>query len=74
MMEGTAHRMEKELKELVHHRHPSIPVRIVAPPNRKYLSWIGGSILASLSAFQSMWITRDEYEENGPAIVHRKCF
>ncbi|CAA6656449.1 unnamed protein product [Spirodela intermedia] len=37
------------------------------PPERKYSVWIGGSILASLSTFQ-------QYEESGPAIVHRKCF
>jgi actin, other eukaryote len=35
---------------------------------------IGGSILASLSTFQTMWIKKEEYEEAGPTIVHRKCF
>merc|ERR1712176_86083 len=34
----------------------------------------GGSILASLSTFQQMWISKQEYDECGPAIVHRKCF
>jgi len=51
-----------------------VKVKIVAPPERKYSVWIGGSILSSLSTFQEMWITKDEYEESGPAIVHRKCF
>ncbi|KAL6745391.1 hypothetical protein V8C86DRAFT_1800208, partial [Haematococcus lacustris] len=37
-----------------------------------HLVWIGGSILSSLSTFQSMWITREEYLETGPNIVHRK--
>nr|UFA46020.1 TNNI2-ACTA1 transcript variant 6 [Sus scrofa] len=41
---------------------------------RKYSVWIGGSILASLSTFQQMWITKQEYDEAGPSIVHRKCF
>jgi len=36
--------------------------------------WIGGSILASLSTFQQMWISKGEYDESGPAIVHRKVF
>nr|XP_027227283.1 actin-like [Penaeus vannamei] len=49
-------------------------IKIIAPPERKYSVWIGGSILSSLSTFQSMWITKDEYEESGPGIVHRKCF
>merc|ERR1719278_537975 len=49
-------------------------VKIVAPPGRKYSVWIGGSILSSLSTFQEMWISKDEYDESGPGIVHRKCF
>merc|ERR1712088_877235 len=44
------------------------------PPERKYSVWIGGSILVSLSTFQAMWITKAEYDEAGPSIVHRKCF
>ena len=52
----------------------SMKVKIVAPPERKYSVWIGGSILASLSTFQSMWISKEEYDESGPSIVHRKCF
>merc|ERR1712041_31126 len=47
---------------------------IIAPPERKYSVWIGGSILASLSTFQQMWISKQEYDECGPSIVHRKCF
>ena len=49
-------------------------VKVVAPPERKYSVWIGGSILASLSTFQQMWISKSEYDESGPSIVHRKCF
>jgi actin-related protein len=49
-------------------------IKVVAPPERKYSVWIGGSILSSLSTFQSMWISKAEYDESGPAIVHRKCF
>merc|ERR1712053_28304 len=64
-------RLQKEMTALA----PSaIKVKIVAPPERKYSVWIGGSILSSLSTFQEMWITKDEYDESGPGIVHRKCF
>ncbi|NXF27049.1 ACT5 protein, partial [Rhodinocichla rosea] len=52
----------------------SLLVQIIAPPERKYSVWIGGSILASLSTFQQMWISKQEYDESGPSIVHRKCF
>jgi len=66
-----ADRMQKEITALA----PStMKIKIIAPPERKYSVWIGGSILASLSTFQTMWITKAEYDESGPAIVHRKCF
>ena len=49
-------------------------VKIVAPPERKYSVWIGGSILASLSTFQNLWCSKQEYDEAGPGIVHRSKF
>nr|XP_060621173.1 actin, alpha cardiac muscle 1 isoform X5 [Anolis sagrei ordinatus] len=71
MYPGIADRMQKEITALA----PStMKIKIIAPPERKYSVWIGGSILASLSTFQQMWISKDEYEEAGPSIVHRKCF
>ena len=67
---GFAERLERELRALVpeHTR-----VRIVAPPERKFLSWIGGSFLASLSTFQNQWITQEMYQEYGPSVIHRQC-
>merc|ERR1712096_295323 len=50
----------------------TMKIKIIAPPERKYSVWIGGSILASLSTFQQMWISKQEYDESGPSIVHRK--
>ena len=49
-------------------------VKVIAPPERKFSAWIGGSIFASLSTFQQTLITKEEYVEVGPSIVHRKCF
>jgi actin-related protein len=65
MFEGIADRMTKEIVNLA---PSSMKVKVVAPPERKYSVWIGGSILASLSTFQQMWISKDEYEESGPSI------
>jgi actin-related protein len=71
MFPGIADRMQKEITALA----PStMKIKIIAPPERKYSVWIGGSILASLSTFQQMWISKQEYDESGPSIVHRKCF
>ncbi|PPS04598.1 hypothetical protein GOBAR_AA16059 [Gossypium barbadense] len=71
MFPGIADRMSKEITALA---PSSMKIKVVAPPERKYSVWIGGSILASLSTFQQMWISKAEYDESGPAIVHRKCF
>lgn len=68
---GISDRMQKEITALA---PSSMKVKIVAPPERKYSVWIGGSILASLSTFQQMWISKSEYDESGPSLVHRKCF
>jgi len=71
MFTGIAERLTKEMVALA----PStMKIKVVAPPERKYSVWIGGSILASLSTFQQMWISKQEYDESGPSIVHRKCF
>eukprot|EP01084_Bolivina_argentea_P226432 382505_1 len=54
-------------------KYVSFGCNIIETENRNYSSWIGGSILSSLSTFEEMWITKDEYDEAGPSIVHRKC-
>jgi len=67
---GFADRFKKEITALA----PStMNVNVVARPERKYSVWIGGSILASLSTFQQMWILKNEYCEYGPSIVQRNC-
>jgi len=71
MYAGIADRMQKEITALA---PSSIKVKIIAPPERKYSVWIGGSILGSLSTFEALWVTKEEYDESGPGIVHRKCF
>nr|KAJ0203511.1 hypothetical protein LSAT_V11C500244020 [Lactuca sativa] len=71
MFSGFADRMSKEITSLA---PSSMKIKVFAPPERKYSVWIGGSILASLSTFQQMWISKAEYDESGASIVHRKCF
>merc|ERR1719462_345418 len=71
MYPGISDRMQKEISALA---PGTLKIKIIAPPERKYSVWIGGSILSSLSTFQEMWISKTEYDESGPAIVHRKCF
>ena len=70
MFPGIAERLTKEVTSLA---PAAVKIKVVAPPERKYSAWIGGSILASLSTFQQTWISKAEYSEAGPSIVHRKC-
>tara|TARA_R110002050_G_scaffold245919_1_gene383594 strand:- start:345 stop:1502 length:1158 start_codon:yes stop_codon:yes gene_type:complete len=71
MFPGIAERMKNLLSVYVPR---TMRINVVAPPDRKYKVWIGGSILASLSTFPQIWISRQEYDESGPEVVHRKCF
>eukprot|EP01083_Nonionella_stella_P268117 906138_1 len=66
--------MEKRMSEEMRHRGPVEIHRCYGKEEREFMSWIGGSILASLNTFHDMWICADEYEESGAGIVHRKCF
>lgn len=70
MYPGIADRLYKEITALA---PQGMRVKVIAPRDRKFSSWLGGSILASLSTFQAMWLSRQEYDECGPSIVHRKC-
>jgi len=70
MFPGFADRMSKEITALAPR---NMKIKVVAPPERKYSVWIGGSIVASLSTFQQRWITKADYNDCGPSIVHRKC-
>jgi actin len=72
MIPGFAERLQKEVSTLLP-ADEGAEVNVFAQPNRRYSSWIGGSILTSRSTFRSMCVSKSEYEEVGPAIVHRKC-
>ena len=69
MFEGIAERMLIELSLLT----PGLSIKVRAPPDRKYSSWIGGAMLASMSDFVNISISHSEYCEYGPNIVYRKC-
>jgi len=68
---GFTKRFTKSIEEVL----PStMNVTVNSPADRIYSVFIGGSILASLSTFQQMWITRKEYDEVGSSVVSKKCF
>ena len=72
LFDGLAGRLWNELDQMKRSGRPN-QIYIDHQPARKYSVWLGGSILASLDTFMAQWITRYEYDEAGPSIIHRKC-
>ncbi|CAH0056630.1 unnamed protein product [Clonostachys solani] len=72
LINGFNDRLQNELAAM----YPGMKIKIHAAgltSERRFGAWIGGSILASLGTFHQMWISRKEYEENGPGIVEKRC-
>ncbi|SBT75332.1 actin-related protein, putative [Plasmodium ovale] len=65
---------DRLLNEIRKFAPKDITIRISAPPERKFSTFIGGSILASLATFKKIWITKQEFDEYGSVILHRKTF
>ena len=70
MLRGFAERLEAELIKMA----PTTCRVRVRPNSGSCTAWHGGSALASLKTFDKMWIRRQEFEDEGPKIVHKKCF
>ena len=69
MIPGFTRRLKKEVEALT---PMARKIRIIADSEREYATWIGGSMLTSLSTFEKMWISRREYNERGPSIMYRQ--
>jgi actin len=63
-------RLDMEITSLAPH---TMKVKIIAPPQRKYSAWTGGSLLASSDDFEERWVTKEEYAQDGYSIVQSKC-
>uniref|UniRef100_A0A7S0XM23 Actin n=1 Tax=Pseudo-nitzschia delicatissima TaxID=44447 RepID=A0A7S0XM23_9STRA len=59
---GIGKRMSKEISTLC--ADDSLEINIEAPPERMYSAFAGGSIVASLPEFQTMWIKKEEFEKS----------
>ncbi len=73
LLPGLPERLAREIQRLAPKALAGL-VKVFAAPDRQYTAWRGASILSTISTFGTMWITRDEYDDAGPTIVHRKCF
>ena len=68
---GLKERFEKEIKALVPEKIKN-QIKIDFSTSGEYATWVGGSIIASISTFESKWVTRKEYKEHGSNIIHQK--
>lgn len=71
MFECFPERFVKELKNKVDNEIKE-KFNVLASPERKYCTWIGGSIISSIPTYNNLVITKRDYEENGSVIVHQK--
>ena len=65
-------RLNAELAQLI----PGLRIKLHASGSsieRRYGSWIGGSILASLGTFHQLWVSKAEYEEHGASLLEKRC-
>jgi len=70
MIAGFGKRMKQELASLV---PPTVRINILVPDDRHHSVFIGGSMISDLDTFAHMCVSKHEYTEHGPTIVHRKC-
>ena len=59
---GLGERIKKELTALA---SLGVIINVISPPERKYSTWIGGSVLASMTDSNKMCISLAEYNEYG---------
>ncbi|CAH1713686.1 hypothetical protein AGLY_000757 [Aphis glycines] len=69
LLSGFGDRLLSEIKKLA---PKNMKLKILAPQERLYTTWIGGSILASLGTFRRMWVSKREFFEEGSRVIHRK--
>ena len=68
--------VEKIKSELADDKEGGGSFNISYSPERQFSAWIGGSIMSSLDNFKYLWVTKEEYDENGRSLVSidSKCF
>lgn len=64
---GFVERVKKEVKTR------AADANVVASEYREHAAFFGGSTLAALDDFQSMWVTAAEYKQKGAGVIHDKC-
>lgn len=64
MIPGLELRLERELNAMMGPKH-DYDIKVVAQNGRENFTWTGGAHLCSLSSFQRLWLTAQDYQEGG---------
>merc|ERR1712228_325665 len=73
MIKGFDDRLKKEVDANAP-ENSGWKTRIFGLVDRKLSCWIGGSIMASLSHMDQLWITKKEFQDIGPSIINQRSF
>lgn len=65
--DGIADRM---LREIVNLASSATRCKVIAPTERAFSTWLGGSIMSTLPNFEQSCIYREQHEEVGSSIIH----
>ena len=67
---GLKNRFVKEMTVIA---PPTVNINVTALRERKYSTWLGGKLFASLSTFNNRYFKRQEYDEFGASIINERC-
>lgn len=66
MMPGFSNRINLQLRDVLNKENINFnSYQVIAEGNRNISSWIGASMISSMSSFNNVFVTREEYNENG---------
>lgn len=71
LLDGLAQRLNRELNEITP-SHIKIKLSNNLGVEKQHSSWLGGSILSICGSFHQLWISRQEYEEQGEQRLARR--
>lgn len=69
LLTGFNERLHKSIQKLASR---DVTITLMAPRNRKYSCWVGGATVSSLKAFNRMWITKKDFDEEGSRILFER--
>ena len=68
LLNGFETRLQKELSKMMGEKKKAV---FIAQKDGFHSAWIGGSIMASLPTFSEQCMSKYDYDEHGPSLVHK---